>query len=53
MGLGAEEGSCTASRPPVAGFAGELKGAATCNMDLLGGGLSGREALSFLPFFSK
>ena len=50
-GDGAEEGCCTARRPPTPGVSGTLEGATACGLASLRGGLSGREALSFLPFF--
>lgn len=51
-GDGSRGGVLHGQQAPIAGVAGEL-GAATCSLASLGGGLSGREALSFLPFFSK
>lgn len=52
-GDGSRGGVLHSQQAPIAGVAGELEGAATCSLASLGGGLSGREVLSFLPFFSK
>lgn len=45
-------GSCTARMAPHSWSYRDLEGATTCGLPSLGGGLSKREALSFLPFFS-
>lgn len=52
-GVGQGTGLALPGRPVIPATTGELEGATTCGFTSVGSGLSEREALSFLPFFSK